>query len=50
MGVDPMLLDETCHLLAVDFDGKTWGADASAYLSTCTRLIAQRGVNTLPCS
>ncbi len=37
MGVYPMLLDETCHLLAVDFDGKTWGDDASAYLSTCTK-------------
>ena len=36
-GVYPMLLDETCHLLAVDFDGKTWGDDASAYLSTCTK-------------
>ena len=35
MGVYPMLLDETCHLLAVDFDGKTWGDDATAYLSTC---------------
>ena len=37
MGVYPMLLDETCHFLAVDFDGETWGDDASAYLSTCTR-------------
>ena len=37
MGVYPMRLDETCHLLAVDFDGKTWGDDASAYLATCTR-------------
>ena len=37
MGVYPMLLDETCHLLAVDFDGETWTDDASAYLSTCTR-------------
>ena len=37
MGVYPMLLDETCHFLAVDFDGKTWADDASAYLSTCTR-------------
>ena len=37
MGVYPMLLDETCHLLAVDFDGNTWGDDASAYLSTCAR-------------
>ena len=37
MGLYPMRLDETCHLLAVDFDGKTWGDDASAYLATCTR-------------
>ena len=37
MGVYPMLLDETCHFLAVDFDGKTWEEDASAWLSTCTR-------------
>ena len=37
MGVYPMLRDETCHFLAVDFDGKTWGDDASAYLATCTR-------------
>ena len=37
MGVYTMQFDETCHLLAVDFDGKTWGDDASAYLSTCTR-------------
>ena len=37
MGVYPMLLDETCHFLAVDFDGKTWEEDVSAYLSTCTR-------------
>ena len=37
MGVYPMLLDETCQLLAVDFDGETWGDDASAYLATCTK-------------
>ena len=39
MGVYTMQFDETCHLLAVDFAGKTWGGgeDASAYLSTCTR-------------
>ena len=37
MGVYPMLRDETCHFLAVDFDGETWGEDASAWLSTCTR-------------
>ena len=35
MGVYPMLLDETCHFLAVDFDGDTWAADAGAYLEAC---------------
>ncbi len=37
MGVYAMRLDETCHFLAVDFDGRTWGDDASAYLATCAR-------------
>ena len=32
MGVYPMLLDETCHFVAVDFDGLTWGADAGERL------------------
>jgi superfamily II DNA or RNA helicase len=35
MGIYPMLLDETCHFLAVDFDGDGWSADALAYLITC---------------
>ena len=35
MGVYPMLLDETCHFLAVDFDGRTWAADALAYCEAC---------------
>ena len=35
MGVYPMLLDETCHFVAVDFDGPTWSADALAYLDAC---------------
>ena len=38
MGVYPMLLDETCHFLAVDFDGPTWAADARAYLDACAGL------------
>ncbi len=28
MGVYPMLLDETCHLLAIDLDGAGWQQDA----------------------
>ncbi len=35
MGVYPMLLDETCHFVAVDFDGPTWRADAAAYFNAC---------------
>jgi hypothetical protein len=35
IGVYPMLLDETCWFLAVDFDKQTWKEDASAYAETC---------------
>lgn len=34
-GVYPILLDETCWFLAVDFDGDEWSADAQAYMETC---------------
>ncbi|MCL2009631.1 MAG: DEAD/DEAH box helicase [Synergistaceae bacterium] len=37
MGVYPMLLDETCSFLAVDFDKDLWKEDALAYLDTCGR-------------
>jgi hypothetical protein len=37
-GVYPMLLDERCYFLAVDFDKHDWSADALAYLETCERL------------
>lgn len=32
IGVYPMLLDETCWFLVVDFDKETWREDSSAYL------------------
>jgi superfamily II DNA or RNA helicase len=35
VGVYPLLLDETCWLLAVDFDKKTWQDDAVTFLKTC---------------
>ena len=38
MGVYPMLRDERCHFLAVDFDGASWAEDALAYLATCRGL------------
>jgi hypothetical protein len=37
-GVYPLLLDETCFFLAVDFDKSGWQDDASAFLSACHRL------------
>ncbi len=38
LGVYPMLLDEHCHFLAVDFDGEHWREDATAFMETCRRL------------
>src|ERR1700719_801651 len=35
MGIYPMLQDETCFLLAVDFDKEGWREDANAFLETC---------------
>ncbi len=31
----PLLLDETCWFLAVDFDKETWKKDSRAYIETC---------------
>ncbi len=38
MGVYPMLQDETCFFLAVDFDKKNWHEDVGAFLETCRQL------------
>ena len=35
IGVYPMLPDETCWFLAVDFDKAAWQEDARAFLQTC---------------
>ncbi len=35
VGVYPMLVDETCWFLAVDFDKVNWTQDALAFLETC---------------
>ena len=37
-GVYPMLLDETCFFLAMDFDKLHWQQDTAAVLETCHRL------------
>jgi len=35
MGVYPLLQNETCHFLAVDFDKEAWKEDAKAFAETC---------------
>jgi hypothetical protein len=38
VGVYPLLADETCWFLAIDFDKKTWADDSRAFLDTCNEL------------
>jgi superfamily II DNA or RNA helicase len=38
VGIYPLLQDETCWFLAVDFDKKTWQKDAAAFLEVCRTL------------
>lgn len=35
VGIYPLLVDETCWLLAADFDKTTWREDSLAFLATC---------------
>jgi superfamily II DNA or RNA helicase len=35
IGVYPLLQDDTCWFVAVDFDKRSWEADACAFLKTC---------------
>jgi superfamily II DNA or RNA helicase/very-short-patch-repair endonuclease len=37
-GVYPLLQDETCYFLAIDFDKAGWQEDATAFLEACRRL------------
>ena len=37
IGIYPLLADDTCALLACDFDKGTWALDALAYLDECHR-------------
>jgi superfamily II DNA or RNA helicase len=36
LGVYPLLLNETCHFLAIDFDDEGWQKDVSTLRSVCT--------------
>ena len=35
VGMYPLLRDETCWVLAVDFDNRSWIADVTAFVETC---------------
>ena len=38
VGVYPLLTDDTCHFLAVDFDEQEWKDDATAFMRSCKEL------------
>lgn len=38
VGVYPLLADDNCHFLAVDFDESDWQADALAFVQSCRAL------------
>ena len=38
VGVYPLLEDDTCHFLAVDFDEAEWQEDARAFMQSCGEL------------
>lgn len=38
IGVYPLLADDTCHFLAVDFDKADWQEDAQAFVQSCRQL------------
>ena len=38
VGVYPLLEDDTCHFLAVDFDEAEWQQDARAFMQSCAEL------------
>jgi superfamily II DNA or RNA helicase len=38
IGVYPLLVDDTCHFLAVDFDEADWREDARAFMQSCREL------------
>jgi hypothetical protein len=47
IGVYPLLSDETCWFLAVDFDKATWKEDADAFLKTCEVLYVPAAQQTI---
>lgn len=44
MGIYPLLVDETCWFLALDFDKDQWELDVRAYLGTCRQEGIHAGI------
>ena len=38
IGIYPLLPEETCYLLALDFDKQSWMEDAAVFMETCNRM------------
>ncbi|RLB87609.1 MAG: hypothetical protein DRH10_08890, partial [Deltaproteobacteria bacterium] len=47
IGVYPLLQDETCWFLAVDFDKEGWMEDVSVYMDTCRSYKVPAYLNVL---
>ncbi len=48
IGLYPLLQDETCWFLAVDFDKKNWQKDVQAFIDTCKELNVPASVERSP--
>lgn len=46
IGVYPLLLDDACFFLAVDFDEADWREDAKAFMQSCEELARGRGADS----
>jgi hypothetical protein len=46
VGVYPLLEDDTCHFLAVDFDEADWQQDAQAFIQSCNELGVPAALET----
>lgn len=47
IGLYPLLHDETCWFLAVDFDKKSWQQDVQAFITTCREQMSLHMLNDL---
>jgi hypothetical protein len=46
VGIYPLLEDDSCHFLAIDFDEAEWREDAQGFMQSCTELHDAQAVST----